>query len=41
MISKKEIDALQKEILFPTYFDQFYKVKIKDLIVHGKYNSAL
>ena len=40
-LSKKEIDAMQKEILYPTFFDKYYKVKIKDLMVQDKYNQIL
>lgn len=41
MISKREIEQLQKEILYPTYFDKYHNVKIKDLTVHEKYNEIL
>ncbi|CDW74615.1 UNKNOWN [Stylonychia lemnae] len=41
MISKREIEQLQKEILYPTYFDKYHNVKIKDLTVHDKYNQIL
>lgn len=32
---------MQKEILYPTYFNKLYKVKIKDLIIYQKYNLIL
>eukprot|EP00347_Sterkiella_histriomuscorum_P010400 403376449 len=41
MISKREIEQLQKEILYPTYFDKYHNVKIKDLTVNEKYNQIL
>lgn len=39
--NQREIEAMQKEILFPTYFDQYNQVKIKDLTVHEKYNLIM
>jgi len=40
-ITKREIDEMQKEILYPTYFDSYHKVKIKDLTTHDRYNQVL
>jgi hypothetical protein len=41
IIGKREIEKMQKDILYPTYFNKSYKVKIKDLILHDKYNQIL
>jgi len=40
-LDAREIANLQKEILYPTYFDKYHKVKIKDLTGHQRYNEIL
>ena len=40
-INKRELEEMEKEILFPTYFDQYNRVKIKDLTIIEKYNLIM